>query len=212
MTEIPADFAFHESVTLEYLEDGMRAVEQNIKFALAVLAIALGRIKTDLLYLSVAPDFKSYLIQERTDLKYRKAVHLSTIGIKFWQFRPQLQDNGIRLSSVMSKIKFIDSDIVDHDPMIWDRLKSLSVREFQNYINKRRGDINVYTKNQSGQNMSRNVTVNGASISIGGLKLRGFNLNEARKEISKGKRAVVFWVDSDNEARKIKRTISGYYS
>jgi len=34
MNEVPADFAFQESASLESIESGMRAVESNIKFAL----------------------------------------------------------------------------------------------------------------------------------------------------------------------------------
>lgn len=205
MVNIPADFAFQDSATLESLESGMRAVEGNIKIALAILAVTLGRIKREQLFLSVAPNFKAYLQQERTDLSYRKAVHLASIGVKFWEYRSELQENEIRLSSVMSKIRLIDSDIADHDPMIWERLKSLSVREFRNYIDKRRGDINVYTAGGNGGNLAGSVTVSGLSLTIGGKKVRGINLNQIREETAKGKRAVVLWVDDDNEARRIKR-------
>ncbi len=207
MTEVPADFAFEKTATLESIEDGMRAVESNIKIALAILAVSLGRIKRESLYLKVAPNFKAYLSKERTSLPYKRAIHLATIGEKFWKYRTELRENDIKLSSVMSKIKLLDSDITGQDPMIWERLKSLSVREFHNYVNKSRGRINVYPGSELGGNINRNVSVNGASLSIDGIKLRGLNLNHARCQMSQGKRLVAVWVDDDSEARRVRRQL-----
>ena len=83
MNEVPVDFAFKESVSLESLESGMRAVESNKKITMALLAVALGRIKREKLYLSAAQNFKEYLELERTDLSYRKDIYLATVGGKF---------------------------------------------------------------------------------------------------------------------------------
>ncbi len=208
MNEVPVDFAFSKEATLESIEDGMRAVESNIKIALAILAVSLGRIKREGLYLKVAPDYKAYLKQERTSLGYRKAISLTTVGEKFWLFRNELKENEIKLSTVMNKIKVLDSNIADNDPMIWERLKSLSVRQFHNYVKKRNGSINVYTESEYGSDYNSNVSVNGASLSIGGNKLRGLNLNDANRQLSQGKRLVAVWVDDDSEARKVRRAVN----
>ncbi|MBF9018842.1 MULTISPECIES: hypothetical protein [unclassified Oceanispirochaeta] len=204
MNEIPADFAFKDNVTLESIEEGMRAVEDNIKFGLAILAVSLGRIKRDVLYYSVAGSFKEYIFLERTNLSYRKALHLAAIGENFWKFRPQLKENGLRLSEHMSKVRLLDETVIDNDPMFWERFQSLSVRELKGYIDRRKiTGLNVYPAKE----MSETVYAKGASLSIGGRKVKGLNLNEIRRETSKGRRAVIFWVEDDKEARKIKRAI-----
>jgi hypothetical protein len=137
MNEVPIDFALKEKVSLESIEDGMRAVESNMKIALAILAVSLGRIKRDGLYREVAPNFKSYLQRERTTLSYQKAIHLAAVGEKFWDFRTQLKENEIKLSTVMSKVRLLEKHIVESDPMIWTRIKSLSYREFDPASEKR---------------------------------------------------------------------------
>lgn len=205
MNEIPADYAFKDNASLESIEEGMKAVEANMKFGLAILAVSLGRIKRDALYYSVAGSFKEYIFLERTNLSYRKALHLAAIGENFWKFRPQLKEHGLRLSEHMSKVRLLDETVVDRDPMFWERFQCLSVRELKGYIDRRKiAGINVYPADGS----TGNVSTNGASLSIGGRKVRGLNLNEIRSETAKGRRAVVIWVEDDNEARKVRRVVS----
>ena len=205
MNEVSADFPFKENATLESIEAGMRAVESNIKFGLAILSVSLGRIKRDALYYSVAGSFKEYIAMERTNLSYRKALHLAAIGENFWKFRPQLKENGLRLSENMSKVRLLDESVIDNDPMFWQRFQNLSVRELKTYIDRRRLDgINVYPDN----GMTETVFARGASLSIDGQKLRGLNLNEARQKIKEGKRLIALWVDdSETEARKVRRQL-----
>lgn len=203
MEEIPGDYPFHEETSLEYLEEGMRAVEKNIEFGLTLMAVSLGRIKKDGLYLSIAPNFKAYLKLERTSLSYRNAVRLASIGERYWKFRPMLKQEGIQLSLNMSKVELLDGDVIDNDPMFWERFKSLSVKELAHYIRKRKSSSDVYTAS----NNAEHVSVTGASLKIDGQKLKGLNLNEARRNLKQGKRAVVLWVETDNEARKIRRVV-----
>jgi hypothetical protein len=208
MTEIPADFYDEENVTLEFMENNMRAIEQNIKIGIALIAVALGRIKRESLFLQVAPNWKAYLLQERTDMSYQKAVKLSAAGEKFWEYRQELQGNGIRISQHLSKMALIDNQVADYDPMFWERFKTLSVNGLKDYIQRKRDDINVYHGKCNDESMTRLVTVNGSFIAIGGQKLRGLNLNEAREQMASGKRLVALWVDdSDVTARRVRRQL-----
>lgn len=207
MNEVPIDFALKDDVNLESIEDGMRAVESNMKIAVAILAVSLGRIKKDGLYRAVAPNFKSYLQRERTTLSYQKAVHLAAVGEKFWEFRTQLIENEIKLSKVMSKVRLLEKPIVDSDPMIWDRIKSLSYREFKRYVEKQKSNINVYSEMNQNRNLNETVSVSGAGLYFGSKKVKGLNLNEARREIDNGKRLVAVWVDDDKEARQVRKVL-----
>jgi len=203
MDEIPADFAFKTTVTLHSLEDGMLAVESNIKIGIAILAVSLGRIKREGLYLSVAPSFKHYCHLERTNLTYPKAIHLAAVGEKYWEFQKEIRSNDIKLSQVMSKMRLLDRRIVDGDPLWWDRFKNLSVRELKAFLERRKLDINVYSATEK----PATVTVNRSSLYIGNMKVRGINLNEVQEKTIQGKRAVIVWVDDDNEARRIRRMV-----
>lgn len=207
MTEVSVDFAFAENATLESIEEGIRVVESNIKLAMAVMAVALGRIKREGLFYKVAPSFKAYLERERTDLSYQKAIHLAAVGEKFWEFRTQLKAHDIHLSEVMSKVRLLEKDVTETDPMVWDRLQKLSYREFKRHIEKQRGRINVYTEDDFNGDMSASVSVTGKSLAIGGIKLRGLDLGEAAENIRKGKRAIVLWVEDDNEAKRVRRSM-----
>jgi len=108
-------------------------------------------------------------------LKYKKAIYLATVGENYWLFRNDLRENGIHLSQVMSKVQFLEKVVVESDPMIWDRLKSLSVREFQNYVRKKRDGINVYSDSSNGREFSVDFSISGASLSICNMKVRGLN-------------------------------------
>jgi hypothetical protein len=119
MIEVPADFVFEETATLTSLEEGMRAVESNVKFATAILAASLGRIKREALYKDIAPNFKNYVQRQRTTLSYQNAIHLAAIGEKFWEYRTELKENEISLSSVMTKIRLLEKSVTETDPMIW---------------------------------------------------------------------------------------------
>jgi hypothetical protein len=58
------------------------------------------------------------------------------------------------------------------------------------------------------RNLNETVTVNGASLYFGSKKIRGLNLNEAKREIHNGKRLVAVWVEDDKEARQVRRLLS----
>lgn len=201
--EVEADFPFNEIATLESIEMGMRAVEDNVRFGMALLAVSLGRIKRERLYSSVASDFKSYLVLERTNLSYSKAIHLSAIGQNYWDFQTELRQNDIKLSKNMSKVRLLEMDIVTSDPMFWERFKNMSVRELKSHIEKTKDSLNVCT----GESLAGSVTATSSGLFIAGEKVRGFNLKEARQKVGEGKRALVIWVDNDSEARKVKRTL-----
>lgn len=206
MTEelIDGNYPLKDNVSLDYVEEGIRATEDNVEFGTALIAVAFGRIKKDQLYKEAGfSNFKEYLESERTYTKYKKAMYLSKAGINWWIYRDQFKENGLRLSNCLSKTALIDVSVVEDDPMFWHNFKSKSVRELALYIKKKSENRNVY-HTVSNKN---DASVKGASLTIGGKKVRGINIHECRHEIERGKRAVVIWVDDDNEARRIKRRI-----
>ena len=160
--------------------------------------------------MKVAPNFKAYLFKERTYLSYESSVNLAAIGEKFWEYRTELKENEIRLSTVLNKVRYLDKDVTDTDPMIWDRLKSLSCRGFKDYVKKQKDNINVYSENQTDNNSTETMTVNGAGLYLGAKKVKGLNLNEAVRETKNGKRLVAVWVDDDTEARKVRKLLAQY--
>ncbi len=204
--EFEIDYPFKESVTLAGIESVMRMIENDIKISMALLAVSLGRIKRDGLFYDVASNFKEYIRLERTNLSYQKAIHLSEIGLKYWEFQTEFRQNKLKLSKCMSKIRLIDRNLVENDPMFWGRFKELSVRELKAYIERRNSDINVYTANS----MTDKIRVSDASLFIGEEKIKGINLKDAREQTAAGRRAVVFWVDNDNQARKIRRRVENF--
>ncbi len=201
--EVPVDFAFEDNATLESLEEGIREIGDQIKLGHAFIAVALGRVKKDKLYLKVAVDFKRYLELERLDLSYQRAIYLADIGEKYIRYKPQLQANGIRLYENMSKIRLLESEIVENDPVWWKRMKKNSVRELKDFIEKRKSSIDVSTE----PNDDGIITVSNSSLYLNREKIRGINLKEFKKNAHKGKRAVVIWVDDDQEARKVRKKL-----
>ena len=192
--------------SLGEVEDFMRSVEHGIKKGMAHLAVSLGIIKTESLYLEICPSFRQYILLERTNLKYKEAVRLARIGENYLLYREQLEAHGIKLIEHMSKVFYLDREIVEHDPMVFDRLKAHTVRGFAEYVAQKKRDwIDVYPN----KDIDGDVTVKGTGLYIGGEKLKGFNINEARQKMGENKRAVVLWVDDDEvETRRVKRAIS----
>jgi hypothetical protein len=203
-TNIPADFWDSNNPTLQYIEDGIRAVECNNITGLAVIAISFGRIKKDKLYHEAGySSFKDYILSERTYTKYKQAIKLSRIGVNWWKYRNQMAENGIRLSGHMSKVDLLSMADISNDPMFWQKFKSFSVKGLREYMNRVNDGIYEYPAVFGGSR----VDVSGSSILLDGVKVRGFNINDARKETAAGKRAVVVWVDNDNEARRVRRRL-----
>jgi hypothetical protein len=196
---------FDEQATLEDIEAFMRGIEYEVNKAKAHLAIALATIKTEGLFYQVARSWKDYVKLERTNLQYRTSLKLAKAGEYFLRYRRELVEEEIRLIGNISKIQGIDPWVADRDPMYFSRLKGLSVRQLQEYNQKKRDEIHVYPKDSYG----RNVTVKGASLYMGKEKVRGLNLNDVCKAMEEGKRVVTVFVDDDNHARKVKRALDG---
>jgi hypothetical protein len=208
INEVELDYALDQTADLKTLESGIMLTEQSIKTAKALMAIALGQIKLRELYKEVAPSFRQYLMMERTDLPLKTAEYLSGIGVQFWLYRDKLRENKIRLSTVMSKIPAVTNILAEQDPMIWKKLKSLSKREFLSYAERQTKYLNGQAVIEGNIEIAEAVTVSGASLSIGGKKIKGFNLNDARREIAAGKRALIIWIDDDhNKTRRVKRAL-----
>ncbi len=134
--EIPQDFAFKEQTTLESLENGIRAIEGNVKVGLAIIAVSLGRVRREKLYLSLCSDFKTYCRMDRFDMSYNKLLHLSIIGENWWNHRQALHDHNIKLSEHMSKVRLLTSDLnetIRRSPLFFQRFKELSHRELRIY-------------------------------------------------------------------------------
>ena len=202
--EISLDFAFKEETTLENLEQGIRAIESNIKVGLAIIAVSLGRVRREKLYLSLCPDFKSYCRLDRFNMSYNKLLHLSIIGENWWNHKQALHDNGIKLSENMSKIRLLTSDLtetIQKSPIFFQRFKELSYRELKIYIEKKRNNLNVRTRTSD----EINVTVTRKGLYVDGEKVRGIDMEEVRTKIANGKRAVIIWVNNDAEAQKVRR-------
>ena len=208
MTEVELDYALDQNADLNTLETGIKLTEQSREFARACIAIALGQIKLRGLYKDIAPSFRQYLMMERSDIPLKTAEYLSGIGVRFWLYRDKLRENQIKLSTVMSKIPAVSDLLAKKDPMIWERLKSLSKKEFQEYTKKQTLCITGQAVIEGNTGIVEPVTINGSSLSIGGRKIKGFNLNEARENIGSGKRCLVLWIDDDdNKTRRVKRAL-----
>ena len=209
--EISLDFAFKEETSLENLEMGIRAIESNVKIGLAIIAVSLGRVRREKLYLSLCSDFKSYCRMDRFNMSYNKLLHLSIIGENWWNHKQSLHDNDIKLSENMSKVRLLTSDlnhVIEKTPLFYQRFKELSYRELKVYIQKRSENLNVRARAIENEN----VTVTRKGLYIGGEKVRGIDMEDVRNKMAEGKRAVVFWVDGDGEARKVRRAIHKNYS
>lgn len=179
-------------------------VKKGMAVGMAHVAVTLAKIRRDKLFLSVSNGWKGYIAQDRNGIGYENSKRLAKIGDIYLTFRVQLEEKGIKLSDNMSKMDLFDPEIAAVDPVFYDKFKSLSYRALRKYIHDYKHDR--YTSIYDCTNTST-VTEKGSSLYIGEKKLKGLNLNEARREIAQGKRAVVVWVDNDNEARKIRRRI-----
>lgn len=203
---IPADFWNKKNVTLDYMEEGIRAVEGNKMTAEVILAISFGRIRRDNLFIEAGyKDFKSYVKAERTYTKYKQAIKLSRIGLNWWEYNNEMAANGVKLTSNMSKVALLHLADFHNDPLFWEKFNSFSVEKLERYMRDLRDEIHMYPAVGNGSD----VKVQGASILLNGVKVKGLNLNEARKEIAQGKRAVVVWVHDENEARRVRRRVEG---
>ena len=193
------------NMSLSDTESYMRSVEEGMKLSLKALAISLGAIKKHQLYLSVAKSFQEYIELERTYISKSQADRLARIGENYLRYRKQLEDHDIKLNGNSEKVRIIDPQLVDRDPMYWLRLRSLSFRQFRDYQEeKRHAYIDVY-HSEDGEIP---VSVKGAGLYIGDKKVKGLNLNDAKHEIAKGKRAFVVWIDDDDATyKRAKRAI-----
>ena len=170
--EISLDFAFKEHTTLECLEDGIRAIEGNVKVGLAVIAVSLGRVRREKLYLSLCRDFKTYCRMDRFDMSYDKLLHLSIIGENWWNHRQALHDHDIKLSEHMSKVRLLTSDLkytIQKTPLFFQRFKELSYRELKNYIQKQSNNLNVRADRRN----AGDVIATRKGLYIDGEKVRG---------------------------------------
>lgn len=205
MTEIPGDFAFRQGATLESLEEGIRAVVSDQKTYMALLAVAFGRIKEERLYLRVAISFKAYCRLDRVGVPYRQSQALANAGSRYMEFRSEFQENEIRFSEHISKTALIDPNIARADPLFWKRFPGMTVESLKKFNRTHRPGINVYPAKKGHDGT---IIAKGARLSIDGHIARGINLNEVRRNVLSGKRAVIFWADDDSEARKIRRSIN----
>lgn len=168
------------------------------------IAVAFAIIRRDRMFLEVASSWKEYVKQERTGIKYKETLRLADIGEKYLTFRPLLEENGILFSENMSKIGLIDPDLAANDPAFFVNFKKLSYRGLKNYIENTKWQSGRY---DSGSQNGENLTVNGASLFVGHMKVKGINLNECRREAEAGKVAVLVWASDSAEARRIKRRL-----
>lgn len=183
-------------------EDFISEVRKKMAIGMAHTAVALAEIRREKLFLAVSTSWKDYIKQNRNDLGYENSKRLARVGEIYLTFKAQLEENGIKLSENMSKMDLFSPEIASNDPVFYDKFKSLSYRELKKYIHDYKSSRYTYT---TYGNENETVTSKGASLYIGSEKIKGINLNEIRKNAEQGKRAVVIWVDDDNEARRIKR-------
>lgn len=195
---------YEEIKNLWDAENYILGIQDKRNIGLAHIAVTLAKIRNDKYFLDVANSWKAYIMQDRMKLGYRQSIHLANIGEIYLTFRDQLEENGIFLSDNMSKMVLFDAEIASQDPRFYDQFKSLSCKKLKKYIQDYKSNrINDYPH---GIDKSR-VTEKGASLYIGDSKVKGINLNEIRRETAAGKRAVVVWVDDDNEARRVRRRL-----
>lgn len=179
-------------------------VNKSMAVGTAHIAVTLAQIRRDRLFLTVSSSWKGYILQDRNNIGYENSKRLVKIGEIYLTFRDQLEEKGIKLSDNMSKMELFDEEIAAVDPVFYDKFKKLSYRALKKYIKDYKSGRYTSISNDSKNGM---VTEKGASLYIGDLKVKGLNLNEARENVAEGKRAVVIWVNDDNEARRIRRKV-----
>ena len=202
--DFPADFWDKKNAVLEYMEEGIRRTEDNYLTAEAILAISYGRIRREKMYLECASSFKAYLKLKRTYSTYKNAIRLSIIGMNWWEHRTDMADNGVILSDHMSKIGLLHMASFEPSTIFWYNFKQFTYEGLAQYLRNIRDGIDMYPDADNG----KNIQVAGASIMLNGVKLKGLNLNEAKREIAAGRRAVVIWANDDNHARRIRRKVA----
>lgn len=196
---------YEEIKNLWDAESYILGIQDKRNIGLAHIAVTLAKIRRDRYFLEVSKSWKTYIIQDRFKLGYRQSIHLANIGEIYLTFQKQLEENGIYLSDNMSKMVLFDAEIASQDPRFYDQFKSLSCRKLKTYIEDYKADrISVYPDGDNG----KNLTVNGAYLYSCGKKVKGINANEVKRETAAGKRAVIIWVDNDNEARRIRRKLN----
>ncbi len=179
-------------------------IQRDMAIGMAHVAVTLAKIRRDKLFLAVSKSWKGYIAQDRNGIGYENSKRLVKIGEIYLTFRTQLEENGIKLSENMSKMELFDPDIAAVDRVFYEKFKKLSYRALKRYIKDYKAGRYTYISDDLAIGT---VTEKGASLYIGSEKVKGINLNEARREIAEGKRAVVVWVNDDNEARRIRRKL-----
>jgi hypothetical protein len=129
-----ADFFESPDETLETIEAGIGEFESIIRGSMVAVAIGLGRIKRDSLFLPVADSFNDYVRLGRSGLKKIALLNLAISGEKILKYQASLESHNIRLSKVLYKIRYLNDTVVFNDPQIWDLLQVLSEGEFKNYV------------------------------------------------------------------------------
>ncbi|MDA3851245.1 MAG: hypothetical protein PF447_08205 [Spirochaetaceae bacterium] len=196
---------------LENIEEQILYMHEVVRGSLLVMALALGRIKIDRLYMKVASSFREYLRMRRTKLPESTAYAMAKSGENMIRYRNYLEDNKIRLSSVVQKMRYITPLLVDRDPLLWDRMLSLSDKQFQVYVRDQSQILQGIIVNDNSCESQRHVYTRGASLVISGQAVKGINLNDFKLQTFAGKRPVVIWVDDDDKAvRRIKRKLSKF--
>lgn len=122
--------------TLESIESGIEQFEHIIKGSSVAVALGLGQIKRDKLYLDVAQTFEEYIELRRTALNKRSVLTYATIGEKMLKHQEALELHDIRLSKVFYKIQYLNDVVAKKDPYVWDKMQSLSEKEFKKYISE----------------------------------------------------------------------------
>ena len=198
--EIPASAVFDKSATLADLEGFALAVRDDVKLYMALLAIALGRILLEHLFLRVAPSFKAYCRLERCGIAYPQAHKLATAGRRFLEFREEFQEHEIEFRDCVSKTALIDPRVARNDPMYFERFRELSADGLRKY-NRRMNDINVSVVMHG----KGTVHVKASSLFLDDKRIPGVNLEMIKAEVKRGRRPVVLFASSDAEARRIRR-------
>jgi len=196
------------SENLESIEYGILELESVIKGSMVAIALGLGRIKMDKLYLEIAGSFKEYLTLRRMNINQSTAYGLAKAGENILKYRNQIEGNDIRLSKVLQKMRYVNNTIAEQDPRLWDRLSNLSEREFRVYVRNQTAILNNFIDADNTTPLVSDVYTKGSALIIAGKPVKGINLNEFRVETSSGKRPIVIWVkDNSNEVRRVQRKI-----
>ncbi|MDR2898222.1 MAG: hypothetical protein LBU99_05340 [Spirochaetaceae bacterium] len=127
----------HTTTSLTDLESGIRHICGNVVQAKKEVCHALGRIQKEKLYQQAGfEDFKSYLKANRVPFAYSTAVEYARIGIALEDHCQKLEEISFPDEKGLKKLGYLPQALKnypDDEEMIFEKLKSSSVREFSEY-------------------------------------------------------------------------------